>query len=187
MTRIENDTASDARRRALNLGLVTLPVDLVVAIVVSWVVLSADLSQAIGTTIPWWALGPGLGLLLWATGFGMFLSITRSTGANSSPRSIDLSGDGIVAFLPPPLGSKSQTPRELSIPWETVETVSSPGFMRPGIVRYHRGSGPTTTLGGTPQGEVLFVSAPTARQIEQAWQTWKSRTPTTASSPPPQG
>lgn len=185
MTRIDNDSASDARRRAYNLGLISLPVDLVVATVVSWAALSTALSQAIGVTIPWWALGPGFGLLLWAAGLAMVLSMNRSMNANNSPLCVDLTSEGMVALLPPPLGSRVKDPRELAVPWDRVEAVSSPGFFRPGMVRYHRGGSPTTTVGGTPQGEILVVTARTARQVEQAWHAWKARSPATASSTAP--
>ncbi|HEV2165825.1 MAG TPA: hypothetical protein VGS23_02425, partial [Thermoplasmata archaeon] len=67
-----------------------LPVDLAVLTVVSWEILAAAVSQLSGLKVPWWALGPGLGGALWASGTTMLVWMGKSNYANSSPTSIEL-------------------------------------------------------------------------------------------------
>jgi hypothetical protein len=173
--RVENDFAADMRRRAVRMALIALPVLLVAAIVLSWAALSASLSKAAGVAVPWWELGPIVGLLLWAFSFAMMLSVSRSSNANQAPRSIDLTSDGMVVLLPPVLGSSEKVAREVAVTWGNVDRVDASGFIRPGFVWYHRAGTPPTTVGGLPQGEFLVVTAATALQVERAWKAWKAR------------
>lgn len=164
-----------------------LPVDLAVLTVVSWEILAAAVSQLSGLKVPWWALGPGLGGALWASGTTMLVWMGKSNYANSSPTSIELDDDGLVALLPPLLGSRAGGERRVSVPWAKVEAVNLPGFFRPGYIRFRRASAPTTTLGGTPQGDTLLIAAAPAHQVQKAWQAWRANQPPVASAPGPSG
>ncbi len=157
--------------RALYIALPAFPLDMLVITYLLSPYLGLGL---IDPSSPWWAYGPVGGFLLALGGFLILRWMNLAQSTNSTPESLDLDGEAVIAHLPPVQGSHQTSLREITVPWDQVQKVATGGLLRPPTIVYRRGATPSSPASDV-RGDFLLLTKENAIKVDQAWTLWKAK------------
>ena len=171
VSELKNEVRPEVLRAATNHSLLFVPLDFAIGL---FLIFGLDSTFTSPPSLPWWLGGLLLGAGFAAAGTGAFRGLLLLGARPFSPAVVVITEEGMECDLPArSYRGKVESARHVIIPWDSIQTITPPGLVHYGSLRY-KPTTPIRTRGGSPRRYTyLVLTGDNCRIAQESWSKWR--------------
>ena len=173
MSELKNDVRPEVLRAANNLVLWFLLLDFAFGL---FLMFNLGLVFTFPPPLSWWLAGLLLGGGFAAAGAGIFRGILPLGARSLSPAVVVITEEGVECNLPVlSYRGKVESVRRVAVPWDSIQKITPPAFLRYGSLTYEPTTPIRTRSGQSLRFTNLVLTGDNCRIAQESLSKWRQR------------